>query len=223
MNPGEKQKHMLATYRSLRYGIVFIGALFPLILLFVGLAKGIDWQDSMSAYYHAVSNGHSMRDWFVGILFTIGISLFLYRGFSLKENIVLNIAGILAVCVALIPMNWGNSAESAGFSIHGICALLFFVCIAYVCFYCATDTLYLIEDAVRRQKFSKTYKILGVGMLISPLIALIFTLIIQQFKSYTFVAEATGVWIFGTYWFIKSRELSITEAEKKYTIEQNEN
>ena len=94
--------------------------------------------------------------------------------------------------------------------------------IAYVCFYCAADTLYLIEDAARRQKFSKTYKILGFGMLISPLIALIFTLIIQQFKSYTFVAEATGVWIFGSYWFIKSRELSITEAEKKYTIEQKE-
>lgn len=224
MKPFEKQKHMLATYLSLRYGVAIIGALLPLTLWFWGAAKGIELQNSMSAYYHAISLtlGYSMRDWFVGILFAIGISLILYKGFSRRENVALNIAGILAVCVALFPMNWNNGDETASISIHGTCAVLFFVCISYVCIKCAKETLFLLNNEVLERKYGNIYKILGIGMLLSPLIALIITFLFQQLSSYTFFVEAVGVWIFATYWIIKSRELSITQADKKYIIEQNE-
>ncbi len=40
------------------------------------------------------------------------------------------------------------------------------------------------------------------------------TLIFKQFKSYTLFVEAAGIWIFATYWLVKSRELSYTNAER---------
>lgn len=39
-----------------------------------------------------------MRNWFVGILFVVGVCLYLIKGFSKWEDILLTIAGILAVC-----------------------------------------------------------------------------------------------------------------------------
>ena len=86
----------------------------------------------------------TMRSWFVGLLFAIGTLLYVNQGHSRKEDLALNLAGLLAVGVALVPMSWDCYHHS--FSPHGFCAVSFFLCIAFVSAICSRDTLVLIKD-----------------------------------------------------------------------------
>lgn len=143
--PIKLREHVLATYLSLRMGIAFLGGILPPLLVVVGWIWGsAGLQSSMSAYYYA-GNG-AARNEFVGVLITIGAFLYLYKGFSQEENIALNLAGIFAVGVALVPMPWDCGAGCPRISAHGIFAILFFICIAYVCLARAMDTLPLLKD-----------------------------------------------------------------------------
>ncbi len=214
MKSDELEKHIFATYINLRVGIAIITILFPLLLWAGGAIQGIPLQDSMSAYYHAIFNENSMRNWFVGILFAVGVFLYLYKGFSYQENYALNFAGVFVIGVAIFPMEWNCGEECKKISMHGTCAVLFFLCIAYVCIRCASDTLYLLNDTVLEQRYRLRYKLIGIGMILSPLFALLLTLVFQQFKSYTFFVEAAGIWIFAIYWLLKSQELTSTNAER---------
>ena len=134
------QKHMLMMFVSLRLGVGIVGILLPVILGGIGYwAYRIPLAGSMSAYYHTTSSCSGvkavmqeeiaetsakmptddpclaigtgpMRNWFVGSLFFIGGAMLLMRGFSTYENLALDIAGIMAPCVALFPMNWGDES-----------------------------------------------------------------------------------------------------------------
>jgi hypothetical protein len=58
------QKHVMNSYFIMRVGIALIGIAFPFLLLLGGKAIGICAQNSISAYYYAVSmDGSSMRNW----------------------------------------------------------------------------------------------------------------------------------------------------------------
>ena len=207
--PDDLQKHIFATYFNLRIGIAVIAIIFPVILSIGGYIQGISLQSSMSAYYHEeLQNGESMRDWFVGILFAIGVFLNLYRGFTQQENNALNLAGIFAIGIAIFP-------EGTGITVHAICAILFFLCIGYVCIWRASDTLYLLKNDSQERMYRITYKVIGVFMITFPLLAFLFSLLIQQTHLKVFFIEAFGVWVFAYYWLMKSRELSYTHAERR--------
>ena len=213
MEPAQLQQHVFATYRSLRVGIAIIAILLPPLLWFGGASVGIPLQESMSAYYHAVTGDHSMRVWFVGILFAVGAFLYLYRGFSWQEDWALNFAGIFAVGIAIFPVPWncGTACELA--SVHSACAIAFFACIAYVALFRASDTLHLLKDKHRENQFRRMYNLTGALLLLSPLTAVLMSLVFMQFKSYVFFAEWAGIWAFAFYWLVKSHELSVTNAE----------
>lgn len=75
MDQEELHDHIFKTYTNLRIGIGVIALAFPLILWWAGLAiSDIPLQGSMSHYYHT-----PMRPVFVGVLFAIGVFLYLYR------------------------------------------------------------------------------------------------------------------------------------------------
>ena len=92
---------------------------------------------------------------------------------------------------------------------HGTLAVLFFLSIAYVCLFRARDTLSLVDDPARRDRYDRSYKSLGTLMVVSPLAAMIvsdfFTPTGGQ-SSRVFYIEAFGAWAFAAYWFVKSRE-----------------
>lgn len=230
MKPNELQNHMLATYATLRIGVAVIAIVFPLVLSIGGALLNMPLQDSMSAYYHANCDGYSMRNWFVGILFAVGIILYLYKGYSSQENYALNIAGVLAICVAIIPMKWACGevcgtfceAEHEGLTLHGICAFSFFICIAYVCIFRASDTLRLMKNERRERRYQRLYRWFGALMIVSPFSALLLTVLFDQYQRYAFVAEAAGIWIFAAYWMLKSREISVTSAERRVLREEIE-
>lgn len=217
MNPKKLQKHIFSTYINMRYGVAIIAILFPLLLWIGGEVFGLERQSSMSAYYHAsLEEGQTglMRNYFVGLLFMLGGIFYLYKGYTVKENVALNFAGIFAIGVAIFPMEW-NNVTSSGVSLHGINAVLMFLCIAYVSIFCAPETLSQMDDVKVKAKFKRWYVLIGVSMILSPLLAWLFTVKIDQLKDYTFFAEMFGIWVFAIYWWVKSKEIEITNAEHK--------
>lgn len=216
MEASELQEHIFRTYLNLRYGMAIIAFAFPLILFGVGRIYGISLQSSMSHYYFALppddlsEKDFSMRVWFVGILFAIGVFLYLYKGFSRQENIALNLAGIFALGVALFPLD----VEATGITVHGFCAVFLFLCVAFVSVVCARETLYLLKNPKLEASFRRKYYLFGGLMIASPLIALGVTMLSHNLYSYTFYVETAGTWAFALYWWTKSKELSLSGAEK---------
>ena len=201
-----------STYLRLRVGIAAIGVALPVILgLGAWILEGAFLQSSMSAYYHT-----GMRDLFVGALFAIGIALVLYQGFSVAENFVLSVAGVLAVCVALFPTE-GGTAPAWTADVHGVAAILFFACLAYVSVFRAGDTLSLIRDARRARALERTYRGLGIAMVASPLAALAVAWTLRPpggEPSVVFFVEVLGIWAFAAYWLVKSWEVQRTSADR---------
>ncbi len=155
-----------------------------------------------------------MRNWFVGNMFFIGAAMFLLRGFSWVESWALNIAGIMAPCVGLFPMNWGSQT---GFNPHQTFAVTFFVCVAITCIFCADKTLQQIPMSLpHREKVIKAYKrvyiVLGVLMVGLPVLA---DFILHNSPVQTFFVEAGGVWAFGLYWLVKTFELEQSDIERR--------
>jgi hypothetical protein len=222
MNRDELQEHVFSTYVTLRFGVAAVALAFPVLLYVVGrFVHGIDLENSMSNYYFSLApddlskRGFPMRAWFAGLLFAIGVFLYLYKGFSDKENIALNFAGLFALGVALFPMNWECSSHCSKVNPHATFAVLLFLCIAFVSLTCAKDTLHLLNNPPLEASFLRKYRLLGALMIASPLVAMVITFLLQDLKKYVFFVEAAGVWAFALYWWVKSQELSLSGAEKK--------
>lgn len=207
--PIDLSEHMVSTYQTLRVVLVVIAAAFPLLLWIGGnIFHGVELQASMSDYYHA--GGGVLRNWFVGLLFAISGMLIIYKGFRPAENVALNFAGIFAVLVALVPNSYDGPDE--GLPFHGIFAVSFFLCIAYVCIFCASATLSLVNED-RRRRLRMIYKSIGWAMVVAPVAAAVLTYTFRR-GYHIFVAEFFGVYAFAAYWFIKTLEIRRTKADE---------
>jgi MFS family permease len=238
--PIDLSEHMLSTYQTLRRVLFIIALSFPWVLWIGGYISShrLGLQNSMSDYYHAnavstrekanreqpgyesipLDSGRGvMRNWFVGVLFVVSALLIVYKGYRPAEDRALNLAGIFAVLVALVPNTWVDDREPP-VDFHKVFAICFFLCIAYVAFFCASATLsrsLLTED--RRKHYRRRYKVLGVTMAASPVIAAILTQVLGLANSYIFIAEFCGIYAFAAYWFVKTREIRETDADRKAT------
>jgi hypothetical protein len=200
---------------TLRWVLVFVAVILP-PLLWAGyyiLTGRLRVLDSMSSYYHA--GGGVMRGWFVGFLFAVAAMLIVYHGFTRLEDWALNLAGASAVGVAIFPMTWPPGGNHNPISLHGVCAVGFFVCIAYVCVFQASATLALIADRTRQKRYRRTYRLLGTLMVLSPAAVFLLTTITSLRSSHIFFIEAVGVWVFASYWCFKTREISETRADHR--------
>ena len=95
----------LFTYRRIRKSIGLLGVLLPIVLLCFSLINFFNTQiqPSISHYYYT-----NLRDIFTGTLYAVGLFLFLYKGHTNKsflknDNLLTNIAGVMATGVALVP------------------------------------------------------------------------------------------------------------------------
>jgi hypothetical protein len=205
------RENILSTYFSLRLGIILLSAGLPILLYVGGRLSGIDrLADSMSAYYG--EGRGAMRDWLVGVMWTIGSFLYLYKGFTDLENLLLNFAGGFLVATAMIPCNCWSAASGRGNRLHGVVAVAFFVSMAMVCLFCANETIPLLPRA-DQNTFRRRYQAIGVVLLASPAVGLAAGGVLN--RHYEFLIEAFGTWTFAYYWWTKSREFRITSAEKR--------
>jgi hypothetical protein len=142
--PRSIERQIKDTYFSLRVGVAVIAFLLPPLLWVGGKIAGFPLRASMSAYYYATPEhplppvgpcakadaagatsadpgtlpAGTMRNWLVGLLFAVGAILYVYKGYTTRENIALNVAGLLAVGIALFPMPW-TCGPSPRFTMHG--------------------------------------------------------------------------------------------------------
>jgi hypothetical protein len=222
MKGDELQEHIFSSYLQLRYGAAIIGALLPLIIYTVGILHHVSLADSISDYYWVPDGPEApSRDWFVGCLFAVAALLYLYKGFSKAENVALNLAALLALGVALFPTAEYDNASGGDFSIHGFCAISMFLCLVYVVWFRADDTLPLLPpDATPSPAaYRRLYRIVGGVMLVSPLSAFIVESILGTGSSYVFFIEVAGIWAFAAYWLIKSSELKRSGATSRALTE----
>lgn len=218
-SPHTLKRHILRTYLNLRVGISLIGLSLPLVLWLGGKyhdSMAHPLLGSMSLYYFT-----TMRNPFVGGLVAIGAFLCLYKGFSRREDWLLNAAGVLAVCVAFMPTRNAllkDLPDLAWYNVgHVTAAILFFVCIAVVCLFLASDTLPLVRDAGKARTMLWVYRVLGVLMILLPSAAYALgRWLIAPGGENTgiFLLETAAVWVFSIYWSVKSYELATTEADQ---------
>ena len=224
MNNQALQTRMLSTYNSMRFGMFAIAAAAPVVIVLWGFIFGVSWQNSISAYYFApladsadklVYSIYPGRVLFVGILFALGSFLYLYKGFSKREDVSLNFAGLFALGVALCPMYY--EADYIPFSnrLHFGFAILLFICMAYTAIFCHDDTLRWVADPNRRLRYKVAYHVIGWFMGLFPLVGLILAVLFDAVHRQVYWIEAAGIWAFAAYWFTKSRELKESQLEMK--------
>jgi hypothetical membrane protein len=214
--PGDVAEHMLGTYFGLRLLLMLVALLFPPLMVGGGYWHGVPLQNSLSAYYHAPCGGGEcgqvMRDFFVGLLFAVGAALYAYKGFSQFENVLLNLAGLFAVGVAVFPEGRGDAGFDA--TLHGVCAVAFFLCIGAVCLFASKHTLTLIENPEKRERYRRTYKGLALAMVLVPLATWAVSAL-AAYTSWKLVLEWVAIYVFAAYWIVKTREMRMTAAERR--------
>ena len=107
----------------------------------------------------------------VGVLWAAGTFLIFYRGYSRREDWALNLAGIAAAGVAFFPADFGRAAgegRSLIGKLHFSSGLIFFLALAFVCLFCASDTLKHLKDEAKRIWFKRIYSGLGMAMVAVP-------------------------------------------------------
>lgn len=231
-SPQKLGEYISRTYFALRFLMFFLAVFFPLSLWvwstwhFGTIEPGA----SISGYYYA--EWATIRNHFVGTLSAIGICLIAYRGFTDWENWLLNVAGLAVIGVAMFPttvdqaprmtLQQGAAANlhaKAGqmISIHGACAITFFICLAVVALTQSDRSLRWIEVEKRKQRFLRTYRVIGVLMVAFPVGAW-FILQATQRNWGIFAVEACAVLVFAAYWLVKTLEFRGTEGEAEMIL-----
>jgi hypothetical protein len=235
-------EHQLGTYFTLRVVLAGIAFALPVVVAIAGrwqCANPPQWlAGSLSAYYHrtALAEFLTARDFFVGGLIGAAVCLYAYKGYSMKENVALNMAAVFAIGVALLPTAHGGIADpletakascvvfmGEGYrdatirpALHALSAVLFFFCLAYVSIWRSRDTLRNLKDEQRRAFYNRWYFFSGAAMILSPVIAvLVSTIADAKHPIIIFLVETFGVWAFGIYWAFKSREMRETNLDIK--------
>ena len=99
--PPTSDQPSVVSFTLLRKALGYIAIAMPFVLgVGAWYFERIPWAGSISAYYYT-----SMRDVFVGTMFTVGVFLFCYRGYDRADNIWTNVAGLAAACIGLLPMD----------------------------------------------------------------------------------------------------------------------
>ena len=215
MDDQKLSDHVFDTYLSLRFGMALIAFIFPLTVVAVGwfVDQRLPIQNSLSAYYWASNSGFNQaRIPFVGGLFAVGAFLYLYKGFTEKENYALNAAALFAIGVASFPMKW-TCDGCGGWTPHGFCAIGLFACLVYVVWFRSSDTLPYLPPGESPKKFARWYALIGLFMAASPLIALVTNWVFGE-KWFVILVETLGVWAFAAYWYGKSKELKLSHATR---------
>lgn len=216
MKDGDLQRHVLATYQSLRRGVGILTFAFPFVVWGIGRLHGIGLQHSISAYYWAGADGETpARVCFVGVLFALATFFALYRGFTWKEDVAFNLAGAFAVGVAYLPMPWPEGSGTSWFSLHGACAIALFACLVYVVWWRSSDTLGELKDPALERGYRQKYAAIAVLMGLSPIAAFVLNTFVAGSQSFVFFAESCGIWAFGVYWWVKNGELERSSAVQK--------
>jgi hypothetical protein len=206
-----RTSHLENSFLVQRRGMALLAALLPVAFLVSSFVfNRTDFQTSISAYYWTLD---LERNFFVGVLCSIGVFLLLYKGYNWLEDRILDLAGVSAVGVAFFPMDQTGDCASAGISAHGVFAATFFACIFFICIFMSKNSLEDVHDVRRRASYRLAYRVCSGIMIANIALAVLSRFLPKEYtrmlceNSMIFLFEAIGVWAFSAFWYIKTREL----------------
>jgi hypothetical protein len=203
----KKKQSMILHYLHIRRLIGALGFLLPVILILGMWILGEEevFQGSISKYYHT-----RMGDFFVGILCMVALFLFSYKGlddkkerYKIKDNILGNIACILALLVAFCPT--GNTLIG---TIHLISAGTFLFCLAMFSLVIFTKG---DSDTRQQRRRKRIYRSCGIIILACLLLLILyFTPLMNILPDISFIKpililEIVSLWAFGISWITKGK------------------
>ncbi|MEE4288455.1 MAG: hypothetical protein V2J14_03720 [Erythrobacter sp.] len=181
------------------FGIGLLALLIPIVLPLVG---GYEGHFSISYFYHVPV----ARNWFVGLLFAVGVFLILFQGLSRAENLLLSLAGVFLILVALVPTGTDQCNESL-FSWHAAFALAFFACLFVVAIFFSKSRLDYILWPPLRARFKRAYDATGCLMIGLPILAYGVHLVDGRDCGHEiYWIEFAAIAAFSAFWFVKTWE-----------------
>jgi len=198
------EQPLVVSYLTLRKAVGSLGIAFPVILAVGCWASGgcVGLESSMSQYY-----GTDMRDIFVGVLFSIGLFLFAYRGYSRQDEIAGKLASGFAVGVALFPI---TSPVPAIRDTHYACAASFFLTLSYFSLVLFTKTDQA-RPAHRKRMRNTVYRVCGIAILVCMGLIAVFESVgratpLAEVRP-VFWLESLTLWAFGISWITKGEAI----------------
>jgi heme A synthase len=209
---GGVEKPFILSYLGMRRWAGWVGLALPLAVWLGNWPHALE--GSISAYYFTRTGA-----WFVGSLWVIGFFMFSCRGYIKAgetpwDEIAGRFAGVFALGVALIPMNYRDVKSGwvhCRGQLHYACAALLFFVLALMCLFLFTksDALNRTPKKLRRNKF---YVVCGCTILACIALIGVYSLL-RQFQSPlvprldcykpVFWLESGSVLAFAVAWLVK--------------------
>jgi hypothetical protein len=202
----------IISFQTLRKSVGWLGISLPPAMITGNLIFGNCpvVQDSVSHYYFTVTG-----NLFVGILCSVALFLFAYRGYDTKDRFATSIAGFFALCIALFPTN-DDSGQSCAIihladnavrsGIHYASAASFFITIAMISFFLFTKS----KGGKTKEKHirNKIYRSCGLIILLAVIAIGYFGLFTDEPDGNTrfkpvFWLEWIALLAFGISWLVK--------------------
>lgn len=215
------ESYDIFTYRRIRRAIGYLGISLPIFLVGFSLINYFQTpvQPSISDYYYT-----HLREIFTGTLCAVGLFLIRYKGngnISIwkNDNLLTNIAGLMALGVAFFPTNPGSDGIKTkiytlipsgekwlGWLHYGFAALLFLILalLAINVFTIGQENETRTPKSILNE--NNIYRVCGYSIIVFVVmvpIAETFSL----FNYSTLVFEALSLFAFGIAWLIKGRAL----------------
>lgn len=213
------EKYHLFTYRRIRRTIGYLGISLPIFLISLSFFPFFktQLQPSISHYYYT-----NLREIFTGTLFAVGLFLICYKGSGnpsiwKNDNLLTNIAGIMAAGVALFPTNPNDFANKIYTLIpypekylgwlHYGCAAILFLIMALL----AINVFTVGQHNETRSPKSilnenNIYRFCGYSI-IAFVIMVPVSEILKLYTYSTLIFESLSLFAFGIAWLIKGRAL----------------
>ena len=208
----------IISYLTLRKLLGGLGIALPVILPAGDFLFGdnTSLQQSISYYYYT-----NMGDVFVGVLWSFGLFLITYKGYKpdktdrrLSDNAITNVAGVLAICVALFPINSDINCYQCNpvwvGTFHLVCAATFFWILCYLSLFKFTKSnIPKAQWKTDKKRRNIVYIVCGTIIWTSMLILFLYFMFFKGRWPATVVfwLEAFSLLAFGTSWLTKGLAL----------------
>lgn len=213
------ENYDIFTYRRIRRAIGYLGISLPVLLVVLSFISFFETpvQHSISHYYYT-----NLREIFTGALCAVGLFLICYKGRGnisvwKNDNLLTNIAGVMALGVALFPTNPDIISDKMysliplnekwiGWLHYGFAALLFliFALLAINVFTIRQEKEIQTPKSVLNE--NNIYRFCGYSILTF----IIMVPVAEKFYLFpysTLVFESLSLFAFGIAWLIKGRAL----------------
>jgi hypothetical protein len=202
-DPYPDERMYVLSYMDLRKAVGIIAFALPIVLL-IGkpLVDGAGMPGSISAYYYT-----GMRSYFVGSLCALAVFLFCYR-YAPRDNYLSTFASIVALGVVFFPTTPSGEDTTWTGRIHLVCAISFFLTLAYFAYFIFTLPPLPAEQREPRKRLrNKIYKICGLIIVVCLVLAwlsdLVLSASVRDHIHQLFWLESIAIWVFSFSWMVK--------------------